>query len=81
MESGNKITEIKNRFNELTPQEKEQLTIELLLMTLTSSSPEDDSLPVNITNYKNDTVADSKEIAFLLKRLKHQHDEYLRRII
>lgn len=82
MESNEKLSELINSVKELTPKEREQFTSELLLMMVNDSGNEfTHQAKSNITSKQPNPEADCKELAFLLKRLNYQHDEYIHRII
>ncbi len=82
MESREKLSELINSVKELTAQEREQFTSELLLMMVNESQNDiTQQAKSNSTSKQPNPEADCKELAFLLKRLNYQHDEYIHRII
>ncbi len=82
MQSKEKIAELIESVKELTAQEREQFTSELILM-MVNQSGNDTAQEVKSSNDKKMSLpeADSKELALLLKRLYYQYDEYIQRII
>lgn len=82
MQSKEKITELIESVKELTAQEREQFTSELILM-MVNQSGNYTAQEVKSSNDKKMSLpeADSKELALLFKRLYYQYDEYIQRII
>ncbi|MBL7929065.1 MAG: hypothetical protein JNL47_06290 [Bacteroidia bacterium] len=82
MASREKLSVLIKSVKELSSEEREQFTSELLLMMVNESGNDFiHQKKSNSTLKQPNPEADCKELAFLLKRLNYQHDEYIHRII